>query len=329
MRTVLGKSVLVAAMVAALAACGDDDAATASDTTAAPEPTSDATVVVTTNILGDVVRTMVGDGATVEVVMPPNADPHDFAPSAQQAASMRSADALVVNGLGFEEGLVGTIEAVEADGVVVIAATDAIEPLEFTGAHDAGHDDEGDDAGHDDEGDDPHLFTDPARMAEAVAHIADELAEHVDGLDTPDFRHRVAGYIGELEALDAEVEEILEAVPADRRVLVTNHDVFGYFADRYGFEVLGIIIPGGSTLAEPSPRDLAALAAEIEEEAVPAIFAEVSAPARLADALAGEGQEVEVVELFTESLGEAGSGGETYLEMVRTNAQRIADALSR
>lgn len=381
MRSVLGKSLVVLAAVA-LAACGDDDATTASDTTAAAAPTSDATVVVTTNILGDVVRTIVGDGAEVEVIMPPNADPHDFAPSAQQAAAMRSADALVVNGLGFEEGLVGTIDAAEADGVVVIAATDAIEPLELQGAHDHGHDDEGDDHGHDDEeksdahadegddhghddegdehadegdehadegdehadegddhadegddhadeGDDPHLFTDPARMAEAVEHIAEELAEHVDGLDTPEFRDRVAGYVDDLEALDAEVEEILEAVPADRRVLVTNHDVFGYFADRYGFEVLGVIIPGGSTLAEPSARELAALAAEIEEEGVPAIFAEVSAPARLAEALAGEGQDVDVVELFTESLGEAGSGGETYLEMVRTNAERIADALSR
>lgn len=334
MRTVLTKSLVVLATVAALAACGDDDAAS-SDPTVSAAPASDATVVVTTNILGDVVGNLVGDGATVEVVMPPNADPHDFAPSAQQAAAMRSTDALVVNGLGFEEGLVDTISAAEADGVVVIAATDAIEPLELEGAHDDGHDDEGDDGhgdegdddGHGDEGDDPHLFTDPARMAEAVGHIADELAEHVDGLDTPAYRDRVADYIGELEALDAEVEEILEAVPADGRVLVTNHDVFGYFADRYGFEVLGVIIPGGSTLTEPSARDLAALAAEIEEEGVPAIFAEVSAPARLADALAAEGQDVEVVELFTESLGEAGSGGETYLEMVRTNAQRIAEAL--
>lgn len=330
MRTVLIRCLAIVA-VGALAACGDDDATTSSD---AAQPSADATVVVTTSILGDVVRNLVGDDAQVEVVMPPNADPHDFAPSARQAAAMRSADVLVVNGLGFEEGLIDTIEAAEGDGVVVVTATDGVdELLKLQGAHDHGHsEEEGDehaDEGeeHADEGDDPHVFTDPARMAQVAGHIAEELAEHLDGLDSEAHRDRVADYVGQLEALDAEVEELLDEVPDERRVLVTNHDVFGYLADRYGFEVLGVIIPGGSTLAEASARELAELAEEIEAEGVPAIFAEVSSPSQLADALAAEGQEVEVVELFTESLGEEGSGAETYLEMVRTNAERIADAL--
>ncbi|MGK2949457.1 MAG: metal ABC transporter solute-binding protein, Zn/Mn family [Acidimicrobiales bacterium] len=317
MRTILGTSLAALAIGVVLAACGGSD----------EEATTDgATIVVTTSILGDVVRTIVADDATVEVLMPPNADPHDFAPSAQQAAALRAAAVVVVNGLGFEEGLVDTIAAAEADDVVVVAATDAIEPLELGGTG-RGHENAGEEGDHEHEGDDPHLFTDPVRMAEAVDHVADTLAAEVDGLDTPAFRERVDEYLGQLAALDAEVEALLEVVPAERRVLVTNHDVFGYFADRYDFEVLGVIVPGGSTLAEPSARDLAELAAEIEEEGVPAIFAEVSSPSRLADSLAAEGQAVQVIELFTESLGEEGSGGETYLEMVRTNAQRIADAL--
>jgi zinc/manganese transport system substrate-binding protein len=313
---------MVLALVAG--ACGDDtDDAGASST--------GATVVVTTSILGDVVGELVGDAATVEVIMPPNADPHDFAPSAQQAALMREADALVVNGLGFEEGLVDAIEGAEADGVVVIAATDGVEELLELGEH--GHEDEPADEGEEehadeDDGDDPHVFTDPTRMAGAAALIADELARAVDRLDTPAFRDRVDAYLGELADLDAEVEAVLEAVPAERRVLVTNHEVFGYFADRYGFEVLGVVIPGGSTLAEPSARDLADLAEEIDEEGVPAIFAEASSPSALADALAAEGVSVEVVELFSESLGEPGSGAETYLELVRTNAERIAAGLA-
>jgi len=323
--------VLVVLVAGGLTACGDEDGASS----AGDQPT----IAVTTSILGDVVGELVGDDATVEVVMPPNADPHDFAASAQQAALMREADALVVNGLGFEEGLVDTIEGVEADGVPVIAATDGVDLLEL-GADD-GHADEGEehadegeehadegDDGHGHEGDDPHFFTDPARMAGAAALIADELADDVDGLDTPAYRDRVEAYLAELADLDAEVEEVLEVVPAVRRVLVTNHEVFGYFADRYDFEVLGVVIPGGSTLAEPSARELADLAAEIEAEGVPAIFAEASSPSALADALAAEGAAVEVVELFSESLGETGSGAETYLELVRTNAQRIADALA-
>src|SRR5690606_19623413 len=108
----------------------------------------------------------------------------------------------------------------------------------------------------------------------------------------------------------------------------TNHEVLGLFADRFGFQILGVIIPGGSTLAEPSAADLEALAEAIEEAGVPAIFAETSAPSRLADALAAEGTDVEVVELYTESLGADGSGAETYLGMIRTSADRIAAALA-
>jgi zinc/manganese transport system substrate-binding protein len=295
------RTVLVAVLlVTGLAACGSDGGASAGGT---PE------IVVTTSILGDVVQHLVGDAAEVEVVMPPNADPHEFAPSAQQAASMREADALVVNGLGFEEGLGDTIDAAAADGVPVVTATDAIEPLALG------------------EGDDPHFFTDPVRMAAAVALIADELATAIPALGDAAGRERVTDYVAALEELDADVEQQLTGIPADDRLLVTNHEVFGYFADRYDFEVLGAIIPGGSTLAEPSAAELADLVDVIQARDVPAVFAEASSPARLAEALASEGADVEVVELYSESLGEPGSPGDSYLGMVRTNAERIAAAL--
>jgi zinc/manganese transport system substrate-binding protein len=294
------RTVLVAMLVATgLAACSGAGGS---------EGDGGAQIVVTTGILGDVVEQMVGDAADVEVVMPPDADPHDFAPSARQAAAMRSADALVVNGLGFEEGLTDTIEAAEDDGVTVITATDAIEPLAVDGRED------------------PHVFTDPARLRVAAEHLADELVSEVPALDTAAVDDRVDAYLASLEELDAQVEQILDAVPPERRVLVTNHDVFGYFADRYGFEVLGAIVPGGSTLAEPSAADLDALADAIRARGVPAIFAETSAPARLAEALAAEGTDVEVVELYSESLGEPGAPGGTNVGLVRTNPERIAAA---
>jgi len=274
-------------------------------------------IVVTTNILGDVVRNLVGDDAEVEVVMPPNADPHDFAPSARQAQAMREADVLVINGLGFEAGLVDTIDAAEDDGVTVLTATDAVDPLPL-----------GPDAGEEQGTPDPHVFTDPARMALVAEALTDELAAAVDGLDTAAFRNHAQAYTADLAALDAEVEQILAPVPPERRVLVTNHDVFGYFAERYGFEILGAVIPAGSTLAEPSAADLDDLATLIADSGVPAVFADTSAPSRLADALAAEGADVEVVDLYSESLGDAGSDGATYVDMVRTNAHRIADALT-
>ena len=276
-----------------------------------------ASIVVTSNILGDVVRHLVGDAAAVEVVMPPNADPHEFSASARQAADMRSADVLVVNGLGFESGLAATIGAARADGVTVIEVAPLAPRLRTLS-----------EPGHGGPSvTDPHVFTDPARMAAAVAGLADRLEQHVHGLDTVSFRTRAAAYVAQLHALDADVARVLAAIPAGRRILVTNHDALGYFADRYGFTVLGAVIPSLSTLAEPSASDLTDLARAIDKARVPAIFADTSSPKRLADALAAEGHNVKVVQLFVESLGPAGSGAATYEELVRTNAARIAAAL--
>jgi zinc/manganese transport system substrate-binding protein len=258
-----------------------------------------------------VVHNLVGADADVEVVMPPGSDPHEFAASARQVTAMRQADVLVVNGLGFEAGLQDTIDAAAHDGVTLITAADAIEPLALAG----------------DEGPDPHFFTDPVRVRVAAQHMADSLATDVAGLDTPAYRERVDRYLADLEALDQEVAATLDAVPAERRILVTNHEVFAYFADRYGFEVLGTVVPSGTTLAEPSAAGLRDLADAIAQAGVPAIFAETSSPTRVAEALAAEGTGVEVVELYSESLGQPGTDGATYIDMVRTNAGRIAAAL--
>ena len=320
MRPILTGMLVLAGLL--IAGCGTEDEGTA--TTGTP------TIAVTTNILGDVVDQLVGDLAEVEVIMPVGASPHDFEPSARQVDAMTRADALVTNGGGFEEGLVDTIGSVEEDGVPVHEAISAVDTLEFGAAH--GHaQPEDQHAGEDEhagEDVDPHFFTDPARMADAASGIADFLVAAVPALDTEAFHTRVEGYVDRLEALDGEIEEILASVPAGRRVMVTNHEVFGYFADRYDFEVVGTVIPGGSTSDGVGAGDLASLADVIREEQVPAIFAESSSPARLADTLAAEvGGEIEVVELYTESLGDEGSDGASYLDMMRTDAERIAAAL--
>ena len=330
------------------------------------------TVVVTTNILGDVVTELTGGAVDVITVMPVGADPHDFQASAQQVAQMVAADALIVNGEGFEEGLLEVIETAEADGVPVYAAISTVSPVEFgEGGHDhddhddhddhegeeghddhddhegeEGHDDHEGEEGHDDHDDhegeeghddheghdhsgtDPHFFTDPARMAVAVDGIASFLIANVDGLDADTVSAAAAAYHQELEALDDEVAELIASIPLANRVLVTNHEVFGYFADRYGFEVAGTVIPAGSTVDGSSAGALAELAALIEAEGVPAIFSDVSASDQLAQALAEEVGDIAVVELFTESLGDADSEGSTYIDMIRTNAERIAGALA-
>jgi zinc/manganese transport system substrate-binding protein len=297
-----------------LGACGSDDGGSGS--------TEDRpSVVVTTNILGDVVASVVGGLADVEVIMPLGADPHDFAPSARQAASMENADLLVINGAGFEAGLDGVIDSVAGTGTAVYSFADHVTLIE-------GDRDEHADETHADEGGlDPHFWTDPTRVASGVAALADVLAE-VDGIDAAVLREQAGEYVEALEALDAEIETIFAAVPEVRRVLVTNHEVFGYFADRYGFRVVGAVVPSLTTNAETSSRELEELAGLITDEGIGAIFAETTQSTELAEALADEvGGEVQVVELYSESLGEEGSGAETYIDLVRTNARLIAEAL--
>lgn len=272
-------------------------------------------VVVTTKILGDVVTELVGDQATVTTLMKPNADPHSFGISAREANTMRTAGLIVYNGLGLEEGIEQHVSAADDDGVPTVEAAAADRPLAYT---------TGDAAGTQD----PHFWTDPTRMKDAAQAISRALAE-VDGIDTDRLRQATDDYLAELTRLDQEMTDQFATVPADRRKLVTNHHVFGYLADRYDFEVVGAIIPSGTTLASPSSSDLASLVGAINESSVPAIFVDTSQPDRLAQALAKEtGSDIEIVALYSESLDRPGTEADTYLNMLRSNASRIIGALT-
>ena len=273
-------------------------------------------VVVTTNILGDVVQNVVGDEAEVMVLMKPDADPHSFEISARDGARILGAVLIVSNGLGLEEGLSRHLDAASAAGVPQLVAGDAIDVLPY-----ASGDAEG--------ADDPHFWTDPGRVIDVAAAVADAVEHHVAGVSPRVIRANSDRYLAQLRALDTEMVAAFAGIPADRRNLVTNHHVFGYLADRFGFTVVGAAIPGGSTLAAPSASDLRDLVEAIEDSRVTTIFAESSLPDRLVRVLADEaGIDVAVVELFTESLSAPGTGADTYLTMMRTNTERIATGLS-
>ncbi|GAA3591343.1 zinc ABC transporter substrate-binding protein AztC [Agrococcus terreus] len=270
-------------------------------------------VVVTTNILGDVVGELVGEQAEVLTLMPPDADPHSFEISAQEAAAMERADLVVANGLGLEEGLAQHVATAEAAGVPILEAGDHVDVLEHSSA--------------DASGPDPHFWTDPAQMRAVVGALEEALAG-IDGIDAAALAGAADAYDGELAALEADLEARFAAIPDERRALVTNHHVFGYLAERYGFRLVGAVVPGGTTLAAPSASDLAGLADAIREAGVPVIFAESSQPDRLVQVLAEEaGVDVRVETLFTESLTAPGGGAETYLQMQQANADRIEAAL--
>ncbi len=294
---------LAATLTLALTAC------------AAPGDSGRPQVVVTTNILGDVVENVLGDQAEVTTLMPPNADPHSTEISARQAATLGDADLVVSNGLGLEEGLQQHVDSAADAGVPMMVAGEEIEAVPY--------------ASGDAEGtDDPHFWTDPARMIAAVDALEESAAE-IEGIDIGRLAADADAYRASLEDLDAQMTTAFEEIPESGRALVTNHHVFGYLADRFDFRVIGAAIPGGTTLAAPSAADLRDLSEAITTSGVPTIFAESSQPDRLVQVLADEADiSVDVVELYTESLTEKGGGADTYLSMMRTNTSRIAAGLA-
>jgi zinc/manganese transport system substrate-binding protein len=305
-RPVNAALVALALIGVALVACGGDDD-TRSDAavdSGTDSGTDGVRVVATTSIWADVVSNVACDGlAAVTSIVPPGTDPHTYETSLRDREELDDATLVVANGLDLEPTLVDVLDAVAADGVPVVEVTDSVDVVDG----------------------DPHVWQDPVRVRDAAVGIGDALVNA--GLPADEVAACVDAYTSELDALDDEVSATLSLVPDDRRVFVTNHDSLGYFADRYGFEVLGTVIPAATTLAETNPADLEELASAIDEAGVPVVFAELDQPDAVARSLAERVGEVDIVALYTDSLGEAGSGADTYVGMIRTNSRAIAEAL--
>ena len=193
---------------------------------------------------------------------------------------------------------------------------------------DEAHDDHEDEGHHDHAhgAEDPHVWFDPHRVAEALPVLAQALTDA--GLDPAAVEACMNSYRAELEAVDAEIAAKVAQLPAESRKLVTNHDAYEYFAARYGFEVIGTVIPSLSSMAEANPAGLEELAEIIEHEGIKAIFAETQHSGDDIEALAGRVGDVDVVTLYTGSLGPPGSGAETYTGFLRTNTDLIVDSLN-
>ncbi len=210
-------------------------------------------------------------------------------------------------------GILNTFEAGQ------IEADDAIEALEDLAA---GGEEEHEGHGHGIE--DPHFWFDPFRVKIAV----DDIAARLSGLD-PDrggvYSANASAYNARLDELHSWTEEQVSVVPEERRLLLTSHDSLAYFANLYGFEVIGVIL-GVGTEREPSAADLVDLVEEVEEEGVSAVFGETTVSERLANAIAEESG-AKLVRLYSGALGDKDSGAATYIDMVRTNVERIVEAL--
>lgn len=294
-------------------------------------------VVATTSFAAEVVRIVAGPDVELTPLLPLGADPHAYEPTPQDVRALAEADVVFINGLGLEAFLEGTLEAAGGRALVV-SLSEGIEPLDFGEAddHEAdGYEAEDDDDAHESEdhdpeahehgGLDPHVWLDPLHMARWAENAGAALAA-LDPARADGYRERAAAHAAELHALDEWIRAEVEALPPDARRLVTDHDELGYFAARYGFEIVGAVIPAFSSAAEPSARELAALESLIGELGVPALFVSAAVNPALAARVAGD-TGVQLVTLHTHSLGPPGGPAASYVELMQYNARAIVAAL--
>lgn len=328
----MGLAAAAALMLTGCSAVGGG--ADGEDAGAGGEPVAVATTTQLGSVL-DQITTCAGTSSAT--IMGPGDDPHDFAASSRQIAELSKAELVVSNGLGLEAGLQTALDNAAVDGARVLEVAPAVDPLPFgspEGEHteaeaeaEEGHAEEDGHAhgGHDHGSLDPHFWMDVARMSQAAVVIGDELAEATGEQQYADCGAEVAS---DLEDVDAQVRQILDAVPEDRRTLVTDHEAYAYFADAYDFTIGGVVIPGGSTDAEPSSGQLAALVSQMDREGADALVTGAGSGNKLMAALSAETEgEVPVVEIYEGGIGPEGSGAETYAEAMVLNARTLAGEL--
>jgi len=271
-------------------------------------------VVATTTQVQDFTRNVGGDRINLAGILKPNVDAHDFEPSPADIDAVAKADVLVKNGVGLEQWLDDVVRSAGFQGTVVDASRGvAIRP--------------GDGAERQKEGD-PHIWQDPRNAKVMATNIAQGLAA-AEPAAAGVFKANLDAYTARLDALDAKVAAEINGL--SNKKLVTNHDAFSYYIDRYGLEFVGSVIPSFDTSAELSGREIQGLVATIKAAKVKAIFAESSLPPKTAATVAKEAG-VRIVEgdgsLYGDALGPAGSDGDTYLKSIEHNTKTIVSALS-
>jgi zinc/manganese transport system substrate-binding protein len=279
-----------------------------------PASTSKKSIVVTYSILGSLVKQLVGDKAAVTVSIPNGLDPHEWEPSARDIEAINRADLVVENGLGLEGGMEKTLGTAKAKGVKFFTASDYI-TVRHVGPG------EGIPTGDPDQAigaPDPHLWMDPLVMKSVVAALVPVLMQDLN----LDVTSQAQTLENQLDTLNTDVAALTATIPQEDRKLVTGHESMGYFAQRYGFKLVGVIIPSLSSQADVSAASLASLKKAIEDNKVKAIFTELGTSPTVAQAIGNE-TGVKVVELTTHALLPDGS----YFTFLKNIANVITGAL--
>jgi len=288
-----------------LAGCSTLSATSTSVTPGTPR------VLAVESFLADIARNVAGDRLVVESLLPPDVAAHAYQAAPRDIIRVARCDVLILNGGGIET-FAQTLLQNAGNHPLVITASSGLTPRQSPGS--------GDPQG------DPHFWLDPNNAITYVTNIRDGFIQ-ADPQGKQVYTDNAAAYILNLQALDAWIRTQVALIPAGRRQLVTNHDSLGYFADRYGFKVVGEIIPSFSDESAPSARQLAALIDAVRASQAQAIFLEAGANPNLAEQLAGETQAVIVTDLYTEFLSSKDGPAPTYLDMMKYNVTSIVNAL--
>lgn len=265
-------------------------------------------VLTTTTVLADLARNVAGNGATVESLLPAGADPHTYEPNPADVVRISESSLLIINGADYERNLKQMIDSADGQRQVVTASAG----LESASAG---------------EGTNPHFWVNPQFATTYVENIRDGLIQ-ADPANAGMYTANAGGYLAQLNDLDAWAEQQISALPPERRLLITNHDALGYFVDRYGLEIAGVIIPSSSDEAGATARQLADIIETIRSTGVPAIFLDEVENQTLARQIAAETGTQVVDDLYFESLSGPDGPAPTYLEMIRHNVTRIVETLS-
>jgi ABC-type Zn uptake system ZnuABC Zn-binding protein ZnuA len=301
-------ALLLSVLFVLLAACGTSSSSVA---TPAPAPVGKTIHVITTmSILADMVRHVGGARVVAENIIPLGAGPEDYQPTPQDAQKIAGADIVFYNGHGLEEWLDDLFRSAAKPNQPQIAVSDGLAAL---------------DVGSDDfKQGNPHFWLSAALGAKYVEKIRDGLIQiDADGKDI--YTNNAAIYVKQLLDLNEALKQQAATIPPEARKMVTNHDAFPYFAQEYGFTIVGNIL--GNPESEPSAGELAALVQAIKAEHVKAIFSESQFNPKLAATIADEARVTIVSNLYTDTLGDAGSGVTTYADMLRYNMQEVVEAL--
>jgi ABC-type Zn uptake system ZnuABC Zn-binding protein ZnuA/ABC-type Mn2+/Zn2+ transport system permease subunit len=282
-------------------------------------------VVATTTQVGDIVGEVGGEAVEVEQILEPNSDPHDYEPRPADVEAVAGAELVFVSGRGLDDWAEELVS--DSGGDARIVNLGAMGPIRLPGegehAEEPGHVGHGHGHEHEDESElDPHWWHDPRNVEAAVPGIENVLVV-ADRSRRRAFKRNADVYLTKLEALDAGIAKCIDSIPAAQRKLVTDHDAFGYFANRYGIEVVGAAIPSQTTQAGASAKDLSELAETIETENVKAVFPESSLSASAVEAIARQTGASAEYELYGDTLGPQGSSGDTYLRMEEANADAV------